>query len=304
MQSVPKKNKLKVFLSETSGDAIELQKKLKRILSKAGLEVLFIKKEDFDNEESAIKKIKEYIEISDCSIHLLGNEYGEIFDKKNKLSISEYQYTEAQNKNRKLLSGFKMFVWQPFSINTNEKEEAQEVFLDSIMQNILRNMIFSNHDSPVMFVEDIRSIIQLEQKTESSAQSTDMFFIYNELDEDSAQSITELLSDIADVESLSISQNANADFSSMVAQQFDKSILTVVFFKTRADWALPFVQQVWKKVGGASAKSNILLIGDANQESNHDKMFKAPKVQSLIIAEELIPLEIKVQFDKINSQNE
>ena len=71
-----------------------------------------------------------------------------------------------------------------------------------------------------------------------------------------------------------------------------------MYFKETSDWALPFAQQIWKKVGGASSHTPILLIGDEDPETNMNKKFKAPKVISLIVSGELIPLEIKVNYDK------
>ena len=74
--------------------------------------------------------------------------------------------------------------------------------------------------------------------------------------------------------------------------------MAVVYFKESADWALPFAQQIWKKLGGAAAKTPILLIGDEDPDTNMNKKFKAPKVISLVMAGILIPLEIKVTYDK------
>jgi len=42
------------------------------------------------------------------------------------------------------------------------------------------------------------------------------------------------------------------------------------------------------------------LIGDANEESNSSVRFDAPKVTSVIVPHEIMPVEIKVQYDKIS----
>ena len=101
------------------------------------------------------------------------------------------------------------------------------------------------------------------------------------------------------VEKLNIIQDSDMDYSELCFQQIGKAKLAVVYFKETSDWALPFVQQVWKKVGGASTNTPILLIGDENPDINKGKSFKAPKVVSLIVSGELIPLEIKMQYDKL-----
>jgi hypothetical protein len=40
------------------------------------------------------------------------------------------------------------------------------------------------------------------------------------------------------------------------------------------------------------------VIGDEDPDTNKTKGFKAPRVISMVMAGELIPLEIKVQYDK------
>ena len=52
-------------------------------------------------------------------------------------------------------------------------------------------------------------------------------------------------------------------------------------------------------MGGASSHTPILLIGDDEPDENMNKKFTAPKIISLIVAGDLIPLEIKVQYDKV-----
>jgi hypothetical protein len=89
------------------------------------------------------------------------------------------------------------------------------------------------------------------------------------------------------------------DYSERTSQQMLKSKLAVVYFKESADWAIPFAQQIWKKIGGASASTPILVIGDEDPDTNREKKFSAPRVVSMIVSGELIPLEIKVQYDKV-----
>ena len=108
-----------------------------------------------------------------------------------------------------------------------------------------------------------------------------------------------MVGDIVDVEKLNIIQDSDMDYSEYCSQQIGKSKLAVVYFKDTSDWALPFAQQIWKKVGGATSHTPILLIGDEDPNTNLSKKLKAPKIISLIVAGELIPLEIKVQYDKV-----
>ena len=62
------------------------------------------------------------------------------------------------------------------------------------------------------------------------------------------------------------------------------------------------MQQIWKRIGGASSPTEILFIGDNELDINLTKVFKAPKVKSVSLSQELIPLEIKVFLDTIESK--
>ena len=160
-------------------------------------------------------------------------------------------------------------------------------------------MVFSNAISAIQLADDLRSLMEKKVHVSLNLNATDIFLISNQLDENEANEIIDLLSDIVPIEKLNIIQDSDIDYSELCKQQISKSKLAVIYFKESADWALPFAQQVWKKIGGATTHTPILLIGDEDPESNMNKKFNAPKMISLIVAGELIPLEIKVQYDKV-----
>jgi hypothetical protein len=160
-------------------------------------------------------------------------------------------------------------------------------------------MVFSNAASAIQLTDDIRSLMEFKEQVTFDLNSTDIFLISNQLDENEANEIIDMLSDIVPVEKLNIIQDSDVDYSELCKQQISKSKLAVIYFKESADWALPFAQQVWKKIGGATTHTPILLIGDEDPDTNSNKKFNAPKVISMIVAGELIPLEIKVNYDKV-----
>lgn len=287
MHSYWQQDKIKAFLPRTQDDTSELQQQLAKVLSYANIEVL--------HEPDSLQD-------ADCSIHLLGNDYnaGNFSDK---YSDTEYWFKTTLNRH----SGntqFRIFIWQPPTFFSGENQPQQEIFVNSIRNSLFQNMTFSNQASPVMLVEDIRSVIFSEQKPAFNIMPTDVFFIYNETDEEFSESIADLLDDVVKVEKLKISLNTRTDYSEMVAQQMQKSLLTVVYFNRTANWALPFVQQIWKKTGGVSANKTILMAGDAELEPNRHVSFDVANVESVVAATELIPLEIKVFFDRIvNKEN-
>ena len=272
--------KILVYLANTSSDSSYKKDELAMVLSKAGMEIC--------------KSVAE----AHCSVHLLGKQYAPLKDGTTGMSLGKFEFLEAQQRAEKDRN-YRIFIWTPALPGNEQYESSQEDFINEVRNNISLNMVYSNVDSPIQFVEDIRSISFVEEKEVFSVKNTDVFLICNQLDEKEAAEIGEMLSDIVPVEKLNIIQDSDIDYPEFCSQQMGKSKLAVVYFKQSADWALPFAQMVWKKTGGASAQTPILLIGDEDPGSNSNKTLKAPKVISMIAAGELIPLEIKVQFDKL-----
>jgi hypothetical protein len=282
-----------IYLSFTSIEMENQRSDLFNTLQKAGQQVYPSYTEYSD---SFFPHLNEELEKAFTSVHILGKEYGENMSGQN-ISVSEYQLDLALKRNEKDPS-FKLFIWFPFSF-ADISDDKQKAFVSSIRNNIREGVFFSNTISPIQLVDDLRISIQTEKKTSFDINPTEVFLVYNQLDDNEALEVVDMLSDILPVEKLNIIQDSDLEYSELCAQQISKSKLAVVYFKESADWALPFTQQIWKKVGGASSHTPILLIGDEDPESNANKKFKAPKVVSLIVAGELIPLEIKVQYDKV-----
>ena len=86
-----------------------------------------------------------------------------------------------------------------------------------------------------------------------------IFFISNLIDDLTAEEITDMLSDVTQIEKLAIEQDSDTDYAELSSQQINKSKLAVVYFKDSAEWAIPFAQQIWKKIGGAAATTPIFM---------------------------------------------
>jgi len=271
--------KIKVFVSEVSDDVQELE-----------------------NEHQLIKQINELINQADCSVHLLGRSHNNVYLTEGNASLQDFQFVTAQEKSDIAGTEYKVFIWHPEFISEKEIEPEQDEFIRSVRHRIHQNMIFSNRDSSIAFVEDVRAVMYSGKPNQYDIENADLFFIYNELDADSANEIIDLIADVVEIRKIEITLSDDVDYSELVVQQIKKSKMVVVYFKRTSDWALPFVQQVWKKVGGASSGVPILFIGDANIAENIQTEFVAPGVISQVVAQELIPIEIKVQFDKIETE--
>ncbi len=288
----------KIFLSCNFDESETHRDYVLSILERAGIDLINIQKSSAI-ENGFSSEIDNAIQQANCSIHILSKDFGKTIDGDNTMSFAKYQFYEAKKKLLANPDTFKMFIWYPPDVLSAEKDSLQEEFINEIRNSITKNMVFTNIASPIQLVDDIRSMISSVEKTKFDIKEAEIFLVFNQLDEGEAAGIIDMLSDIVDIEKLNIVQDSDMDYSEFCSQQIGKSKLAVVYFKETSDWALPFTQQVWKKVGGASSHTPILLIGDEDPEDNMTKKFSAPKVISLIVAGELIPLEIKVQYDKI-----
>ena len=248
--------------------------------------------------ENLTSVVKQSLVASNCSILILFPEHTLFSGDGAGNSLAKFQFLEAKKQLEKD-PAFRLIVWLPPSTDLLALEPAQSEFINEVRNNISKNMVFSNAFSSLQLVDDIRSLMDVKEEINFNLNTTDIFLISNQLDENEAAEIIDMLSDIVPVEKLSIVQDSDMDYSEYCSQQIGKSKLAVVYFKESADWALPFAQQVWKKIGGASSHTPILLIGDEDPDSNLNKKLRAPKVISLIVPGQLIPLEIKVQFDKV-----
>jgi len=295
-----KLNKLKVFLSETSNDVNKDRDFLFNVLRKAELEVVTLDNSVSGDFALFQRKLYSTIEKTDCSIHIIGNRYDKLDAAEN--SLSEIQLFTAKKHSEKQQEEYRIFIWQPQKFLFEHADAKQEQFITSIRNNILHNITISNQESAVSFVEDIYAVMNTQTQTAQQGNLCDLFFIYNELDEDFAHEILDLLSDILKVEKLAMVQNSSRDYSNFIVEQSKRSKMVVVFFNWSVQWVLPFLQQLWRLMGGASASVPILAIADSVQKEPFEKVLTMPNVSALFVAQELIPLEIKVQFDRITKQ--
>jgi hypothetical protein len=282
-----------IFLAKCSEPQSSFRNELAAVLKSAGMAV---NPEDGVFRDADLLSISQLLSNSNCSIHILFPQFGPLSDSG--ISAAKQQFFEAKKKLESDPS-FKIFVWLPPSTDMSQVESSQLDFINEVKNNIQKNMVFSNAPSAIQLTDDIRSLLEVKEQVTFDLNSTDIFLISNQLDENEANEIIDMLSDIVPVEKLNIIQDSDIDYSELCKQQISKSKLAVIYFKESGDWALPFAQQVWKKIGGATTHTPILLIGDEDPDTNLNKKFAAPKVISLIVSGELIPLEIKVNYDKV-----
>lgn len=294
----------KVFLSLNRSEKSKNQKRLLITLQRAGF--LFssqITEASFESDFESLKKngkelenIELEIQNSFCSIHFIEKKHFEFHDG---ISVSEYHFNEVRKKIEKD-EKYKTFIWMPGKFDDSDADKRQLNFINRLQHHLSNNMILSRVPSAIQFVEDVRLILEQQEKKVFDTDPADVFLIVNQTDEKDAERIQMMLSGILKLVKLVIIQNSDIDYEEYAAQQMEVSKLSVIYYKNASDWALPFAQQIWKKVGGASAKSPILFISDADAIGQETKNFLAPRVSCYNLPCELIPLEIKVQFDSLN----
>ncbi len=286
-----------VFLAWTSQDLKEEREEMAIILQKAGFNVY--PSTDCPADDSGFKQIvNKELEKCSCSLHILGNEFGRRFELEDEVSFPQFQFEQARTKSLDTSLNFNTFVWYTPKSEQPAKP-AQQEFIKQIRNNITRNMMFSNSQGPMQLVDDMRVVMMKETIKQFDANETDIFFIFNQQDEASASVITDLISSEYPVEIMNILPDGEDEYREISAQQIPKSKLAVVYFKYAADWALPFIKQVWKQVGGASSPTPMMLIGEDDPESNRARVFKAPKVVSSIVPKDTVPTEVKKVYVQV-----
>lgn len=284
----PTTPRIKVLLAAGTDELQALRKQLKRVLQKAGMEVL-------DLEQIPPPQWLVYFGQAACSVHLLGSHY--MGNRARGLFSPAEQHFRAAQTHGTPLDDFKIFVWQPPV--EQPADEQQHQFLNEVRNSLLHNTVYSKHDSPVLFVEEIRGMLQQEKKIEHNSKVCDVCLIHNALDLQAGREIEEMLGDILRVERLSVEMTAGFQNIEPVADQILKAALTVVYFEKTMQWAIPFTQQIWRKIGGASAPTQLLLVADADVAMNQQLQYDAPRVHPLIVSKELAALEIKIHYDKL-----
>jgi hypothetical protein len=176
---------------------------------------------------------------------------------------------------------------------------SQSTFINYIRNNITRNMIFSNSSGPMQLVDDMRAMMLKKETAQLNTKDTDIFFIFNQQDEIDAQGITDLISNVYPIETMNIMPDGEDEYRELSKQQIARSKLAVVYFRYAADWALPFIKQIWKQVGGASSPTPIMLVGEDDPKTNAARTFKAPKVVSSIVSKQEVPEEVKKVYVKV-----
>lgn len=278
---------IKVFLADVTDGMQTLRSDVRNILLRAGIEVI----ETATSTETDIEKL---MLTADCSMHILGSD--NIIDNDSAIydTPSALQYRTARSINN---ATYKMFLWNPSGgISDNN------LYINDIRRDINDNTIYSDITSPIVFVEELRTIMNVKPAVKTDAQSFDMLFIYNSLDRDSAKEVSNMLADLHSVTDLEISAGTDTDYTDYISNQLPLCRLGIIYYDYASDWAPSFAQQVWKQTGGQSSATQLFIAGNS-EHVDETQLKPLKKILPYTINEKsIIPLEIKIYYDKITGK--
>lgn len=278
---------VRVFLADVSSEMDDIREELRVILHRAGMEIV-------DGRNVSPGAVKDAMQQTDCSVHILG--IADIFTTGTAggpIPAGQHYYAAKDL----CKDQFKMFVWNP------RGKENRSSYINSIRRDIEENIIYCGKPSPIIFVEDIRNIMTVNQSATQETVASDIFFLYNDLDNDTATDICTMLGDFQTVAKLGISMSSEVDYNSFIRQQLAVSKVGVVYYNFAGDWAVSFARQVWKDTGGNSGTTPICIVGNSDH-AKEEQLAIIKDIMECTIDEQLrIPLDIKVFLDK-NNQNQ
>jgi hypothetical protein len=289
-----------VFLAWTSKELIARREELALVCAKAGLRV--VPATDCPLDEAEFRaRTQEALAEATCAVHLLGNEFGRRFEDDEECSFPMYAYQEARRATAEK-TDFRQFIWY-CPDEALAVRPAQKAFVNAIRNELTERSTFTGALNAMQLVEDLRkTMVQAAPKPASVEKETEIFFVYNQMDSEEANAITDRLSEEIPLEMLTIEPDSEDEYKEITVRNIPKSRLAVVYFKHSADWALPFVKQVWRLVGGAGSTTPILFVGEDDPAHNRMRGFKAPRVISCIQSHHGVSQEVLRVFQQISQQ--
>jgi hypothetical protein len=274
--------KFAVFLAAVSDDMKETRQELEYVLVNAGIKIV-------DGQNLSLEKVADAMRDADCSVHILGKT--DIYTPgSDGCGIpAGVQFRRAKEK---CSEEFKMFVWNP----RTAADESR--YVNSIRRDIVENIVYSDRPSPIVFTEDIRNIMNVRQTESRRHEPTDIFFLHNELDSDTASDIYNMLRDFVGVRKLGISMSSDVDYNTYISEQLADSKVGVIYYNYAGDWAVSFARQVWKDSGGSSSRVPLAVIGNSDHATTDELSVLNEFMECSVDDQRRIPLDIKVFLDK------
>ncbi len=288
--------KKRVFLAWTPADALEKRELVAVMLIKAGFDI--IPKEPKPEDEATFKKkVNEYMGEAAFSIHVLGGEYGRVLSDDPGCSWSRYQYDLATQRSKESKGEFKRVSWS-YPLEGVILQGDQADLITTIQNNISSEVMFTNVSNPAQLIDDLRGFLEKDLQVKAVPKEYDIAFFSNVADAADCYMTIEKLSEEFKLTTVTIVPENDTDYRELGADRALKSRLAVIYFKESADWAIAFVKQVWKYVGGASSSTSFYLIGEDEPRRNRFLRYKAPNTLMQVVQQDEVLETVRTVYQR------
>ena len=286
-----------VYLAYTSQELRQRREDMALMLGNAGFSV--VPAFDAPSEEDAFRAaVGEALAASTISLHLLGHEFGRRFEEDESVSFPAYQHQMAFGlAEAGKLRQISWLIPDP----TRPLKPDQAALLSRIRNTLSERTYFSNASEATQLVEELRSMARQDEAAVPAVTDmpSEIIFVYNLADYTDAEALTDVLASEYPLEIMVIEPDKGAEARRSSVQQLQGARMAVVFFKHAADWAVPFVKEMWKDLGGAASPTQLVLLGDDDPRTNLLRSFKAPKVTSRIVSQPALAAEVAKEYQRL-----
>lgn len=292
----PVEKKRQVFLAWTPDDALEKRELVAVMLQKAGMEVFPMEPRPADEEEFK-RKVEALVAKAECSVHVLGGDFGPTLQNDESVSYARYQYEVCTGRSRESKGSFKRISWS-YPLEGVILQGEQQELITQIQNNLSSEVMFTNVANPAQLIEDIRAFLERDHVAKAVPKEYDMAFFSNVQDAADCYMTIEKLSEEYKLTTVTVVPENDTDYRALGAERSLKARLAVVFFKESSDWAVSFVKQVWKFMGGASSTTSFLIIGEDEPRRNRFLRYKAPNTLLLVVKPDEVLESIKATYTR------
>ena len=187
-----------------------------------------------------------------------------------------------------------VFIWGDTNLGQSSLSAIEKAY-NEVHDN---NVYYIRTGSIIRFVEDVRLTINNKRSEADAVDQKDVCIVYNSLDASPVEGVCSLLDEVVDFTTIKYDQESDNNLLNELQDAAERVKLMVLLFYTQDDWANTLLPEMWKLIGGGSAKSKILIICPDSVDIVYDSQNLA-QVFYEKAPQEMIPLEIKMKLDSI-----
>ncbi len=271
-----------VYLAETSSDLSVERDLVRRELQACGHNILPNSPLPLNGSELD-KFVKDNLEDSTISIHLIGNNYGAVPEEAD-LSMVEIQNSLAVEHSQKN-SKFSQLIWMPLELKP--KNERQKQFVDTLQNDIT---LQGGDELLQTSIGDLKAVIQdkLEaSKTEStlstSEGATSIYLLYDQSDSDDIKSLDDYLFDNSFEIVKPLFDNDDGVMSKEHQENLSTCDAVLIYYGCANEvWLRKMLRDLKKAPGYRSTPMKVKAIYVAGPENNQKTEYRTHEVDIVI----------------------